>query len=80
MDDNQPIVSDGTRPPDGQPAPKPLDVWHIAGLLIRHHDRRALGIAARRAMRLGESGDRDGALEWLEISRAVRELQQGKRS
>lgn len=47
-----------------------------AGLLFRFHGRRALRIAAHRASMLAEGGDRDGALEWLRISEAVRDILQ----
>jgi hypothetical protein len=53
-----------------------LEPSKTAGLLLRFHGRRALRIAASRASMLAESGDRDGALQWLRISEAVREILQ----
>lgn len=53
-----------------------LEPGRTAGLLFRFHGRRALRIAASRASMLAESGDRDGALQWLRISEAVREILQ----
>lgn len=53
-----------------------LEPGKTAGLLLRFHGRRALRIAASRASMLAESGDRDGALQWLRISEAVREMLQ----
>lgn len=53
-----------------------LEPVRTAGLLFRFHGRRALRIAANRASMLAEGGDRDGALEWLRISEAVRDLLQ----
>jgi hypothetical protein len=53
-----------------------LEPGKTAGLLFRFHGRRALRIAASRASMLAESGDRDGALQWLRISEAVREILQ----
>lgn len=47
-----------------------------AGLLCRFHGRRALRIAANRATMLAEDGDRAGALTWLRISEAVRDILQ----
>ncbi|WP_341912363.1 hypothetical protein [Ferrovibrio terrae] len=51
-----------------------LDIRKTAGLLFGFHGRRALRIAATRANILAESGDRGGAIEWLRISEAVREI------
>ncbi len=51
-----------------------LEPGKTAGLLCRFHGRRALRIAANRASMLAESGDRAGALEWLRISEAVRDI------
>ncbi len=53
-----------------------LEPGKTAGLLFRFHGRRALRIAANRASMLAESGDREGALEWLRISEAVRDILQ----
>jgi hypothetical protein len=53
-----------------------LDPEKTAGLLFRFHGRRALRIAATRATTLAEGGDRGGAIEWLRISEAVRDLLQ----
>ncbi|MCW0235296.1 MAG: hypothetical protein OJJ21_16980 [Ferrovibrio sp.] len=51
-----------------------LEPARTAGLLFKFHGRRALKIAANRATMLAEDGDRDGAIEWLRISEAVRDL------
>ncbi len=48
-----------------------LDVDRTAGLLIGFHGRGAVRLAAQRANRLAEEGDRAGAFEWLRISEAV---------
>lgn len=56
--------------------PHGLEPGKTAGLLLRFHGRRALRIAANRASMLAEGGDRSGALEWLRISEAVREILQ----
>lgn len=53
-----------------------LEPSKTAHLLCRFHGRRALRIAAHRATLLAEGGDRDGALEWLRISEAVRDILQ----
>lgn len=63
-------MSDDLRTPHG------LEPGKTAGLLFRFHGRRALRIAANRASMLAEGGDRAGALEWLRISEAVRDLLQ----
>ena len=63
-------MSDDLRTPHG------LEPSKTAGLLFRFHGRRALRIAANRAGMLAEGGDRQGALEWLRISEAVRDLLQ----
>lgn len=51
-----------------------LEPQKTAGLLFKFHGRRALRIAANRATMLAEDGDRLGAIEWLRISEAVRDL------
>jgi hypothetical protein len=51
-----------------------LEPSKTASLLFRFHGRRALRIAANRASMLAEGGDRAGALEWLRISEAVRDI------
>lgn len=51
-----------------------LEPRKTAGLLFKFHGRRALRIAASRASMLAEGGDRAGALEWLRISEAVRDI------
>ncbi|WP_298722608.1 hypothetical protein [uncultured Ferrovibrio sp.] len=48
-----------------------LDIGKTAASLIRHHGRKAAKVAASRANKLAEEGDREGAMEWLRISEAV---------
>jgi hypothetical protein len=48
-----------------------LDIDRTAGLLVQVHGSLAVRLAALRANRLAEEGDRDGAFEWLRISEAV---------
>jgi hypothetical protein len=51
------------------------DVWRAANLLIREHSADAELVAARRADKILERGDREGQLVWLRITRAIVELQ-----
>jgi hypothetical protein len=53
-----------------------LDPVRTAVTLVYYHGPKALKVAATRANHLAESGDKDGALEWLEISEAVAKLTQ----
>lgn len=59
---------------DEERAGSGLDPQKTAGQLFRFHGRRALRIATTRATTLAEGGDRGGAIEWLRISEAVRDL------
>lgn len=51
-----------------------LDIGKTAASLIRHHGRKAAKVAASRASKLAEEGDREGAMEWLRISETVLEM------
>jgi len=63
---------------DEERAGSGLDPKKTAGLLFRFHGRRALRIATTRATSLAEDGDRGGAIEWLRISEAVRDIIQNQ--
>jgi hypothetical protein len=52
-----------------------LDIWRAANLLIRQHAENAEIVAAQRADRMLDPGERDGQLVWMRIRRAVVELQ-----
>ena len=52
-----------------------LDINHYAQTLVDHHREDApIGVASRADARL-EAGDLDGYAVWIEILRAVEELQ-----
>lgn len=53
-----------------------LDPENAARMLFNFHGQRALRIAAMRANRLAEGGDKVGALEWLRISEEVMKILQ----
>lgn len=48
-----------------------LDIETTAEALIHHHGGKAPRIAATRAEKLAQDGDRDGAMEWLSIAEEV---------
>lgn len=50
------------------------NVMEFANLLMERHGDRGVIVATNRARTLGERGDREGALRWLEISKLVLEL------
>lgn len=43
----------------------------LISLILKHHGHRAIRVAAARASRLVEMGDRTGATKWLRISEAL---------
>jgi len=52
-----------------------LDIYRAANLLIRQHGADAELIAAQRADLMLERGDREGQRVWVQIMRAIGELQ-----
>jgi hypothetical protein len=51
------------------------DIWLAAALAIRHYGENAEAEAARRADLMLKRGDCDGQSLWLQIRRAIAELQ-----
>ncbi|WP_300296534.1 hypothetical protein [Ferrovibrio sp.] len=49
-----------------------------AARLYQTHGRQGLRVAANRASKLAQEGDRGGAMEWLLISEAVQQIIQEK--
>ena len=52
-----------------------IDIWRAANLLIKQHGDDAEIVAAQRADLMLERGDPEGRVVWLQIRRAVAELQ-----
>ncbi len=52
-----------------------LDIYRSANVLVKQHGRDAPIHAAMRADAMLESGDLDGYAVWMQILRAVEELQ-----
>jgi hypothetical protein len=55
------------------------DIFRAAKLLIDQHGEDAPIRAAQRADELQDEGDRDGALVWRRILKAIDELRRGRR-
>jgi hypothetical protein len=51
------------------------DIWRAASLLISEYRDGAEFVAARRADEMLERGDHDGEVVWLQIKRAIVEMQ-----
>ena len=56
-----------------------MDVYRSAKLLIDKYGKTAPIVAAQRADELLAAGDMDGKIVWLAISRAIEEMQRGRR-
>jgi hypothetical protein len=51
-----------------------IDIWRLAGLMIKNHGKYAELESVRRADKLAMVGDENGAAVWRGVTRAVAEL------
>jgi len=52
-----------------------IDVWRSAHLLLQQHGKEALVIATERSDALLDSGDTSGSRVWMQIVRAIIDLE-----